>query len=685
MFSPRKLAFSLLAIGVLASPIIGRAQTPDDVAVRLTSFAPYTAPDRPLFVTLELTNSGAEALDEVSIRLTIRDRVRSRSALRVALDRQPQGEILAVTTEELTDPLDPGETATVTIQRDLGSLANAFLPGRGGSGVYPLAIRVQAGAQTIAERSGAFVFLAQAPETQLNVVWVLPIHRPTALDATGAYDKALLGRELLTGGTIRSMVEIIERNITAALTLAPTGAFLDQLHDISNGFDARLEGGERVVVPATDPLALAAAELLTRLRAAAAAPAFELATAPYARADLVQLVAADMALDAGQQILAGRESVRTHLGRETTAGLFANAGYRADARSAQTFGALGASTLILDPGALRERPEGRFGNPDRPEEVRATGRSFDALLVDGPARDRLQTRTEDPVVTAMGVFAEAAVTYFEVPGLAAARTIVLATDSMPSPAIARPLADALAQSPWVRLRTATSVATDPALAPTGEPLRMLTSDLASADRDRLQLARGARRAVDILRPVIEAPDLIAALDREILVSESIDYASSRRQTVGAAFARSARATADSTLGAIRVPPRRVTLTSRGGRVPVTVINDTGYTIHVRVRLDSAKVAFPDGASRRMTVEGRPDRQTLSTVTFDLEARAAGSFPIEVKIESPDGEFRIGTGQLLVRSTAVSAVAFAATAGGVLFLLGAWGRRFVKRPKAKATG
>ena len=197
-------------------------------------------------------------------------------------------------------------------------------------------------------------------------------------------------------------------------------------------------------------------------------------------------------------------------------------------------------------------------------------------------------------------------------------------------------------------------------------------------------ARAARRTVDLLGPVVEAPDLLATLNRKIMIAESIDYGRSR-QNVAVAFARSARTTAEATLAGIKVPPRRVTLTSRGGRVPVTVVNETGYTIRVRVRLDSAKVAFPEGASRRVTVEGRPDRQSLSTVTFDLEARAAGSFPIEVKIETPDGSRQIGTGQLLVRSTAVSAVAFAATAGGVLFLVGAWARRAVKRPKAKPAG
>ncbi|MEX2557280.1 MAG: DUF6049 family protein [Actinomycetota bacterium] len=680
MLRPRNLFLVLLATGASVLPPVALAQPLDDVTVRLASFAPWTAPDRPLVVVLEVTNGGTTPLEEIAIRLTIRDRVRSRSALRVALDREPQGEILAQTTEELIEPLAAGGTTTITIQRDLGSLATAFLPGRGGSGVYPLAIKVQSGVQTLAERSGAFIFLAQAPESQLNVVWVLPIHRATAMDEGGAYDKAQLGRELLEGGAVRGTIELLERHPSAGLTLAPTGLLADQLADVSNGFEARLENGERDPVPETDPVAVAAGELLARLRVAVASPAFEIATVPYARADLASLVAADMALDARQQVLAGRESVGRHLVRQPSPTLFTNTNYTADSRSARTFSALGAEVLVLDPEVLREIPEGRFGHPDRPEEVRSSGQSFDSLLLDDPVRDRLQTQTEDPVLTAMGVLAETAVSYFEVPGLAPARALVVATDTMPSPAVSGPLLDALAQAPWARLRTATSVITDPALAPAGEPLRLDT--IKPTIPARLDAAKGARPMVDILEKVVEAPDLVADLNRRILIAESSDF----RPRVATAFARAVRATAEATLNAITVPPRRVTLTSRGGRVPVTVVNGTGYTIRVRVRLDSAKVAFPGGDIREVTVEGNPDRQTLSTETFELEARTAGSFPIDVRIETADGESQIGTGQLLVRSTAVSAVTFAATAGGALFLLGAWARRaFIRRPKAKPLG
>lgn len=76
---------------------------------------------------------------------------------------------------------------------------------------------------------------------------------------------------------------------------------------------------------------------------------------------------------------------------------------------------------------------------------------------------------------------------------------------------------------------------------------------------------------------------------------------------------------------------------------------------------------------------------IGTLGFSLEAKAAGSFPLTVRIETTDGKDLVGTGQILVRSSAVSAVTFMATAGGALFLAVAWARRAMsRRAKRDAT-
>jgi hypothetical protein len=163
----------------------------------------------------------------------------------------------------------------------------------------------------------------------------------------------------------------------------------------------------------------------------------------------------------------------------------------------------------------------------------------------------------------------------------------------------------------------------------------------------------------------------------ILVSESVDY--DAQAAGGTSVARGARDRALRRLAQISVPPRRVTLTSRSGRqVPVTVVNSTGYDIRVRVRLGSPKVTFPTGATRTISVPGKERGSTFGTLAFSLEAKAAGSFPLAVRLETPDGKDVIGSGQILIRSSAVSAVTFMATAGGALFLAVAWARRALSR-------
>lgn len=665
----RRLAPFLIAMAVLPASIPVAAQSPDaDVGVRLTSFAPWAALDRPLSLGLEVANAGQVPLEDVRVRLTIHERVRNRSSLRASLNGRPLGDVLAVTTEGLDHPVAPGGVAALSIQRDLAPLATAFRAGRAQSGVYPIEIRVQAGGRTKTRRFGAFVFLAVPPETPLNLVWVVPIHRPIASDAQGAYDRSALARDLLEDGVVRRTVEILAAHPASPLTLAPTGVLLDQLADVSDGFASKTSPGRLEQVGPEDPLARAAAELLGAFRSAAAAPAFELATTPYARADLISLVAAGLRLDAGRQITVGRRRVSELLGRDPTASLLVSARHRADSRTAPSLGALGVQRLILTPSTLPGRREQRFG-PDRPVEVTgAAGARFQALLVDPPVQERLQGPTDDPVLTAQAVLAETAAAFFELPALAGERLIVLGTETLPRPTVARPLLDALAQAPWIRMRTASAAAD--ALPPQEEP-RPLELDTRAAP-EHLAQAGAARRMVDRLDRVVESPEAeIERLDRLVLASESADFRGT--PGLGSALARAARGRAERTLAQIRVPSRQVTLTSRAGRLPVTVLNDTGYTVRLRVRLDSAKVAFPSGASRTIRMDGK-----LQTLTFALEARAAGSFPIVVNLETPDGEDVIGTGQVIVRSTAVSAVTLMVISGGALFLLGAWVRRALTR-------
>jgi hypothetical protein len=112
----------------------------------------------------------------------------------------------------------------------------------------------------------------------------------------------------------------------------------------------------------------------------------------------------------------------------------------------------------------------------------------------------------------------------------------------------------------------------------------------------------------------------------------------------------------------------VTLTSRRGAVPVTLVNRARYPVRLRVRVTSPKLTFPAGDTKFVTIS-----PTGMTITFVAVARATGSFPMDVSLSSTDGRVRFAPGRVLVRSTAANVLALVLTLSGLLFLVG-WSSR-----------
>jgi len=134
------------------------------------------------------------------------------------------------------------------------------------------------------------------------------------------------------------------------------------------------------------------------------------------------------------------------------------------------------------------------------------------------------------------------------------------------------------------------------------------------------------------------------------------------------------------LGRLRVPGANstITLTARKGEIPVTFLNETNQPLRVRVRLDSDKLLFPDGDERVLDL---PPRST--TVSFGVEARGSGTFPLTLTVTSPDGNLDIQRTEVQVRSTFVSNVGLILTIGAILFLGLWWGNDFRRRRKRRA--
>lgn len=678
----RRFRIALVAAALItltAMPATGAAaQSPPAepaITAAVTSFSPFNDAASPFRFDIRVENRGQVPIEDVRIRVTIYQRVLTRSALRASLQGRPQTGVEGVTTTP-PEPLPPGESQLRTVERDLAQVSGVFGARRSARhGVHPVRIQVEGADRDLWTGWSALVFMPALPDERLNVAWILPVHHEALFDADGSYPAAGVDRALGPGGTLSTALTAAADAVALPATLAPSGLLADQLTDLADGFLRRTSDGTIESVP-TDAIPSAAAAAVKRLREALAPEGVTMAAMPYARANVVSLVHAEMGGDVEKQITVGASAVGEAFGRVPDTTVFVPAGLTIDSRAAAVVASAGARTVVVDPSLLPPH-QGPFG-PDRP--VRVSGRRgvrLDALPADAAVREHLEAASgpdADPVLAAQSALAETASAWLERPTNADGRALVIATSATPPGATIRALANGLKNAPWVAMRTpADLIRTVP---PEEEPQPLPLGTIGS--RHEAQTLQTARRAIDILTRVIVSPDGPAAdLDRLVLTAESADFAGG---TKGLALARAAKSAADRLVGKISAAPRRVTLTSRTGQLPVTVLNDTGYVVAVRLRLVSAKVEFPDGAEQTIEI---PDRS--STITVAAKAIATGAFGVKIELRTPDGTFPIGDDELVVRSTAVSAVALITVGGGIVVLLATWFRRAGRRRRGTPGG
>jgi len=189
--------------------------------------------------------------------------------------------------------------------------------------------------------------------------------------------------------------------------------------------------------------------------------------------------------------------------------------------------------------------------------------------------------------------------------------------------------------------------------------------------------RASRRRIDAFGSIVDPANVVhAALAEQLLVAESIDLRPGRRWS---SYIDGVDHAVTAQLRRIQLPrARSITLTARDGAIPITVRNDTTFPVHVVAHVESEKLLFPHGATRRLDLA--PKHNT--TERFDVSTRASGAFPMRIALESLDGNLTVGRTRFTVRSTSTSGVGLAISGGAALFLALWWARHLVKGRRAR---
>lgn len=652
---------ALLAIGLLltvVSPPTARAASADDGAeedttgtprVELVSQTTWIDPDGEVRVRLDVS---AAAPDDRLV-VTFHPRLPGRYALADAMDGvdlgRPMDTILDGTVAELDPDGDGRIDAALGLRSTVGD-GSRLLVSR--EGLHPVQVDLTAADGT--DRDGFVTLVARLPdsvEQTLGVAVVQPLDGVPRIDPDGTTTIGDAARTRLTRA-VGSFSEEPESPITYRITPET----VESLIASGNPLDLELVDG--------------LADLLTD---------GHLAASPFVRLDPDALVDADLAHLVDDQLARGAAVTVAHLDAhpdDTT--------WIADPE----LGPVGLAALV-DAGVedvivpheslVGERPD-LLVQPFRLRDAR--GRTVTALTTD----PRLQShigRTGSPVLDAQNVLAELSSIWFERPAYARATAVVLPADVADRTTIDA-LRRGIASSPLLTADALPAVidAADPAAA--GGIDETVESD---ADRLTLALAEprvdqlgngyrsllGRTRAdVDSFATIFSESLVVDSYRSRIATSASADLTVEERRGLLDAI----RHDISVRTGNIAMPERgAITLPSRDGVIPLTLVNGTGAPASVVVRFASDKLEFPDGDRLEVTLT-----EVHTPVELRVRVLASGAFPLEMSMEAPDGHLVLVDSRYTVRSTAVSGLGVALSIAAV-GVLGAWWLRTAQRARA----
>lgn len=668
----RRAGLLLVAATMALPPTPARAQDQPAVRLFLTEQTPYVTPDLPLRVRVRAVNGTDIAYRDLSLAVTVSSAARTRSGYAEALQSGPISPI-GVKVFALRGTMGPGAVrALAGTWRRL-----PFLAAREESALYPVTVELRSSDAQIAALRTSITFIQEPQKVPLSVSLSFVLDAPIRLRPDGVLLDAGIEEQVVPGGRLDAELAALE-DVPVAVTLAVSPVLLEVLRDMRDGYRAVVDG-DVVERPPTHPAAAAAGRLLDRLRdVARRTTTTEVVALPYASPSVPALTRAGLSEDLAAQIDRGRAVTAAILGVQPSSTVFRPPASAISPEAlAPLAGVLGVDgtteALLLDDDVLPP-PPGLELTPVGATQVVAGDTALPAIAPDPMVEQRTEAG-DDPRLRAMWTLGELSAIYFERPSVDRGVAVVFGEGEAPSGAFLRALFRGIQAQPsvrWLRAVKATRVAVgqDPD-APTEPRELQVAARSAALSTTFVDDLADARDAVAALASMADQSPVLDQLRRDLLLSESRYLAGHEDERLALLGAVGESVAGE--FGKIRPPvASSITLTSRGGIIPVTLRNDAGYPVRLQLTLRSSRLRFVGGGSREVLLE-RPVQQFV----FPVRAQTTGRFPVRVELQTPDGE-PIGFSRIVVRSTAYNRVALVITAGAALFLALWWGRRLLSR-------
>jgi hypothetical protein len=616
--------------------------TPDASPVRvdITRITPQSPkPGDTLTVRGFVTNTGVTTFGTVTVRLRVSPtRLINRTEVRLVAEETPhlrEGLAIAGTEHPVTTVLGPHARAGWSITVAVAELS------LGGNGVYVVGVEAMgaSGSPTGTARPERIglrkTFLPWLPRPALlaptRLAWLWPLTARPTRDADGAFVSPSAARGLAdaaaAGGRLDTLATVPG---SMPVTWLVDPDLLESARAL--GVEHRIRSGKRVRAAPPDPVAGRWLSGLGRTLAGAS-----VAPLPYGDPDLVALRRHGQASRIADAMERGAAAATAAVGRPVDARLAWPADGAADPATLAALRRSGVSTVVLDSSAVPATAEPTFTPTGRARVATSSG-PLEALVADSGLTAALGGNLRDPATATLAgqrFLADTALITLERPLMS--RSVLVAPPRYWSPP-AGWLAGLFAEvrrAPWLQIvgtqtlqRTAPADGLDDAAVvyPSQAATRELPASYVAA-------VRGTAREAGLVTAVLGRPDeLTQRYDAALLRAQSTAWRANVK--AAASYLKILRDDVTAERSKVRVIGRDlVTLSSNSGTIPVTVTNETGHPVTVRLRL------VPKVPSRLRVAAVEPFRigaGRKTTIKIPAVAYANGLTPVDVQLQTPDG-------------------------------------------------
>jgi hypothetical protein len=665
-------ALLAIVISLALAPASASAQEAPAVSLTLLSQTPWNSsfdPEhgRDLVVRFRAENQSDVAIEDLSIGVAVYGRVISRSAYEASLTTDP---FVVIDADSFVreDPLVPGVPRDFEIAFPLDAGIDPD-----DSGVYPVKIELRSGFTSLAAIRSAVVFLVREPELPLSLSWTYVLQQPIVVGPDGTFTSTeleeALGPEGRLNAQIRALLGLAADPTMPAVDVAVAPTLLTQLDRMSRGYAVATPTAIREV-PAGEGGSALALQALDDLREIAAAPNVLVTALPYASPEFPSLLTGGLGRDVPAQIDRGRQIVGELLRTTPATSIVRPPGAALDDQTLEALPEFGVSTLVAGPFTVAPSPQ-PLGFAGPPTAGLGDGGGLDAIVPEPGVMSRLQSppTLDDPVLTAQTVLGELAAIWQEQPGVDRGLGLVVSEDLLAQPALYGALARNVAGAPWLDTMHAGEFVLR---YPPAESSALTAPIPRTFGSSYVSELRRARRNIDVYRSMLVEPSTVPDdYEHLLLMAESRQFLSS--PDGGLAFIGHVRDSTAAVFSAVDVDAvQQITLaSSTGSPIPVTVLNGSEEPLRVTVELHSSRLEGTPSIDLELPAA------SSETVTFTVDVRSTGVFPVEVRVAAPAGRI-LEVQTLTVRSTVYNRIALFITIGAAVLLLALWARRFLPR-------